>query len=266
MDEFVKAKKSLGQHWLTDADTLNAICDFADIKPDDVVLEIGPGTGSLTRQLVKRAGQVIAVERDESLLDRLNQDVIAKNLQIIQGDILKFDLTQLAPGYKVVANIPYYLTSNLVRLLSESANPPKTAVLLVQREVAERLAAKPGNMSVLAVTAQFYWQVEAGIVVEAALFDPPPKVDSQVIRLEKRAKPLFEGVDSKRLFRLVKAGFSNRRKMLLNSLAGGLQMSKDDTRQMLEAAGIDAQSRPQQLSLEDWHALYLAQSKSPSLH
>jgi 16S rRNA (adenine1518-N6/adenine1519-N6)-dimethyltransferase len=155
----------------------------------------------------------------------------------------------------VVANIPYYLTSNLIRVLSESINPPAEVALLVQKEVAERVAAKPGDMSVLSVTAQFYWEVTLGQVVPARLFTPPPKVDSQILILKRRPKPLFE-VDTKGLFRLVKAGFNNRRKTLLNSLSGGLQKPKDEISTMLESAGIKPTARPQELSLEQWYELY----------
>jgi 16S rRNA (adenine1518-N6/adenine1519-N6)-dimethyltransferase len=154
----MQAKKSLGQHWLKDEASLTAICDAAELTQTDTVLEIGPGQGSLTSQLVRRAGKVIAVELDEYLASEIPFRVTDDNLEVVQGDILKFDLTQLPFGYKVVANIPYYLTSNLIRILSESPNPPSVMVLLVQKEVARRIAAKPGQMSLLSVSAQLYYQ------------------------------------------------------------------------------------------------------------
>lgn len=249
------ANKSLGQHWLTDREALSAIADSAGLKPDDTVLEIGPGTGTLTGLLVRQAGQVVAVEFDKKLAKALPDRVRVDNLTVVQSDILQFDLTSLPPDYVVVANIPYYLTSNLIRTLSESVNPPRRAVLLIQKEVAERVAAGPGDMSLLSVSAQFYWQVSLGVVVGNQSFTPPPQVDSQVIILDKRAEPLFD-VDAKRFFRIVKAGFSNRRKTLQNSLTGGLQLDKAATAEMLNQAGIKPSTRPQELSLSEWFNIY----------
>lgn len=251
------AKKSLGQHWLHDEQTLQTIADAAGINNGETVLEIGPGAGTLTRKLVERAGEVIAVELDETLAAELPGRVRDTNLTVVCQDILKFDLTTLPPGYKVVANIPYYLTSHLIRLLGESKNSPQKAVLLIQKEVAERVAARPGSMSMLSVSAQFYWEVSLGPVVLAELFTPPPKVDSQVLVLTARPTPLFPDVDTKGFFRVVKAGFSNRRKTLSNSLAGGLHLSKQDISVKLAVAGVNPQCRPQELNLADWYKIYL---------
>lgn len=248
-------KKSLGQHWLNDERALTAMCDAAEVTPADTVLEIGPGPGALTTLLVERAAQVVAVEFDENLTRELPTRVPAKNLNVVHHDILTFDLTTLPAGYKVVANIPYYLTSNLVRVLSESANPPAHAVLLVQKEVAERVAAKPGDMSLLSVSAQFYWEVSLGQVVPAELFTPPPKVDSQILSLRYRQEPLFPDIDPRDFFRVVKAGFSQRRKTILNSLSAGLHLSREQTRQLLEHADIAPTTRAQNLSLHDWYRL-----------
>ena len=256
MSDLPFAKKSLGQHWLTDATSLQAMCDAAEVSDSDTVLEIGPGLGTLTELLAAKAQHVIAVEFDEKLARELPSRVPVGNLDVVQHDILKFDLTKLPKDYKVVANIPYYLTSNLIRILSESANPPSVAVLLVQKEVAERVAAKAGSMSLLSVTAQFYWEVSLGIKVGAELFTPPPKVDSQILVLHHRAQPLFPGVDSKAFFRLVKAGFAQRRKTLLNSLGGGLHLSRQQTEELLASADISPNTRAQALSLEQWNELY----------
>jgi 16S rRNA (adenine1518-N6/adenine1519-N6)-dimethyltransferase len=253
----MQAKKSLGQHWLKDQATLEAICQAANLQANDTVLEVGPGLGDLTRQLIKHAKQVIAVELDDALATQLQTKVLAANLEVINQDILKFDLTQLPSDYKVVANIPYYLTSNLIRVLSESSNPPQTIVLLIQKEVAARVAAKPGNMSMLSVSAQLYYQVELGPIVTAELFEPPPKVDSQVIILLRRSKPLFDNLDTKLFFRMVKAGFSGRRKKLRSSLAAGLSISKTEADSLLKKAKINSDLRAQNLSLRDWHRLYL---------
>lgn len=255
MSELPFAKKSLGQHWLSDAEALHAIVAAAQVSADDTILEIGPGIGTLTKFLTEQAREVVAVEFDKSLALSLPGQVPAANLTIIHEDILKFDLTTMPPGYKIVANIPYYLTSNLIRTISETTYPPTRAVLLVQKEVAQRVAATPGDMSLLSVSAQFYWEVSLGQEVPARLFTPPPKVDSQILILKRREAPLFK-VDEKQFFRLVKAGFSNRRKTLLNSVSGGLQKTKEETKVILETAELNPQSRPQELSLAQWHQLY----------
>ena len=250
-------KKSLGQHWLYDLQVLEDIAGSADVSSDDTVLEIGPGLGTLTSVLVQQAKQVVAVEFDDQLARELASRVRADNLEIINQDILRLDFTKLPIGYKIVANIPYYLTSNLIRVISETTNQPTIAVLLVQKEVAERVAAEPGAMSILSVTAQYFWEVSLGNVVPAKLFTPPPKVDSQILILAKRPKPLFKTIDTKVFFQMVKAGFSQRRKTLLNSLSAGLMFDKSVVKQMCETAGIDAGRRAQSLSIEDWHKLYL---------
>lgn len=236
--------------------SLSAMCDAVDVTDGDTVLEVGPGLGTLTELLCERADRVIAVEFDKKLAKELPGRVPESNLEVIEQDILSFDLTSLPTGYKLVANIPYYLTSNLIRVLSESSNPPVAAAILIQKEVAERVAAKPGSMSLLSVTAQFYWEASLGIVMPAHLFTPPPKVDSQILILNRRNEPLFPDVDVKQFFRLVKAGFSNRRKTLLNSLSGGLQLTKPQVQEMLDLAQVKPTARPQELSLEEWYSLY----------
>lgn len=252
----IEAKKSLGQHWLEDPKTLKSICDRSNLSQDDVVLEIGPGLGGLTRELVKRAKKVIAVELDERLAIELPNQVKAKNLEIFQGDILNFNLVELPAGYKVVANIPYYLTSNLIRTLAESVNPPSEMALLVQKEVAERICAKPGDMSTLSVSVQLYYSCKLGLIVPAEMFRPPSKVDSQVVYLKLREKPLFDQLNAPEFFRIVKAGFSERRKKLRSSLAGGLKISREECDKLIKQTGIDPNKRPQELNLQEWHGLY----------
>ena len=232
------------------------MCDAVDVSKNDTVLEIGPGLGTLTELLVKKAKQVVAVEFDAKLAVELPNRVSASNLTVVSQDIMSFDLTSLPKDYKVVANIPYYLTSNLIRVLSESTNPPSQAALLVQKEVAERVAARPGAMSLLSVSAQFYWELSLGPVVPAALFTPPPKVASQILAMHYRTKPLFPGVDTKLYFRVVKAGYAGRRKTLHNSLSAGLQLTKPVTAGLLAAARIAPNLRAQNLSLDDWYRLY----------
>jgi 16S rRNA (adenine1518-N6/adenine1519-N6)-dimethyltransferase len=251
-------KKSLGQHWLHDDATLEAMCDAAAVEQGDTVLEVGPGLGTLTAKLVGRATKVVAVEFDAELAKHLPSRVTAANLEVVQQDILCFDLSQLPPGYKVAANIPYYLTSNLLRILCESPNHFSRAALLMQKEVAERVCAKPGDMGLLSVSVQFYCEASLGPIVPAKLFTPPPKVDSQILQLTYRPKPLFPGIDTKQFFRIVKAGFSQRRKTLVNSLGAGLHLSREEATALLERALVPPTTRAQNLSLEEWWAIYQA--------
>ncbi|HET8690429.1 MAG TPA: 16S rRNA (adenine(1518)-N(6)/adenine(1519)-N(6))-dimethyltransferase RsmA [Candidatus Saccharimonadales bacterium] len=244
--------KSLGQHWLKDRTVLESIADMADIDSGGTVLEIGPGLGTLTSVLLGKAGRVVAVEFDAELAAKLPGQFPGKNLEVINQDVLRFDLSSLPTGYTVVANLPYYITSRIIRYLSESANPPRLAVLLVQREVAERLAAQPGDMSLLTVATQVYAEVVLGPVVGAELFTPPPKVDSQVVVLRYRGRSLLDKADDKRFFQLVKAGFAARRKKLRSSLSGGLRLEKAEVEQLLDRAGIDPNVRAQDLSIDEW--------------
>lgn len=247
--------KSLGQHWLRDRDTLAHIADCAELDENDVVLEIGPGLGTLTSELLRHCKKVIAVEFDAELARKLPAQFPGKNLEVIQSDILSFDLSQLPKNYKVVANVPYYITSKIVQLLMTAENKPSIAVLLVQKEVAERLAAEPGDMSILAVSAQLFAEVSLGDVVPAELFTPPPKVDSEVVILKTRKTPLLADVSEKDFFRVVKAGFSAKRKKLRSSLSGGLNISKEGAERLLKSAGVNPDSRAENLTLEEWQRL-----------
>ncbi len=248
----IQNNKSLGQHWLRDRLALSHIADCAELNSDDTVLEIGPGLGTLTSELLRRSNKVMAVEFDSELARKLPAQFPGTNLEVIQGDILKFDLSTLPIGYKVVANIPYYITSKIVQMLMTADNKPSITVLLVQKEVAQRLAAKPGKMSILAVSAQIFADVSLGEVVGAELFTPPPKVDSQVVILKTRKVPFLTNVDEADFFRVVKAGFSAKRKMLRSSLAGGLKLSKAEIEVILGKAGINPNDRAETLTLDDW--------------
>jgi 16S rRNA (adenine1518-N6/adenine1519-N6)-dimethyltransferase len=247
--------KSLGQNWLRDREILSSITDTAEIMKNDTVLEIGPGLGTLTSELLKRAGKVIAVEFDNELARKLPAQFPGKNLDVVSGDILKFDLSNLPSGYKVVANIPYYITNKIIQLLLTAQNKPITTVLLVQKEVAQRLAAVPGKMSILSVSAQIFAEVSLGDVIPAKLFTPIPKVDSQVVILRTRKTPLINDVDESNFFKVVKAGFSSKRKKLRSSLAGGLNLPKDKIELILGQSGIDPNVRAEALSLADWARL-----------
>jgi 16S rRNA (adenine1518-N6/adenine1519-N6)-dimethyltransferase len=236
---------------------LQAVAKAAEVTPNDTILEVGPGLGTLTKVLVSGAAQVVAVEFDNELAQKLAIRVPAPHLRVVHEDILQFDLSQLPKDYKVAANIPYYLTSKLVRTLLESPNPPLITSLLVQKEVAERMAADPGELSILGISAQFYAEVALKEVVPAALFTPPPKVDSQIVQLRRRATPLFDDVTAKDFFRVVRAGFSEKRKKLRSSLSGGLHLEKSLVDELLVKAGVSDQARAQELDLEDWHRLVI---------
>ena len=220
MPEAIQTKKSLGQHWLYDHDVLEAMCDAVDTGLDDVVLEIGPGLGTLTTHLLVRGAKVRALEFDRDLAESLisnvsrslreqNEPNREENLRVVEGDIRTFDFRAMPPGYKVCANIPYYLTSNLIRLLCDTENQPSMVGLLMQKEVAERIAAEDGKMSTLSCIAQFYFECYLGEMVPAHLFTPPPKVDSQILIMHRRQHQLYD-VDTKQFFRLIKAGFGEK--------------------------------------------------------
>lgn len=252
-------KKSLGQHWLNDAGSLQAMCAAAEVQAGDAVLEIGPGRGSLTEFLLAHGAKVLALEFDETLIPNLQQSFGADpNFSLQQADVRTYDLTKLPADYKIVANIPYYLTSYLLRLLADTLHKPAVAALLVQKEVARRVAASPGSMSIIAAAVQLNYEVSLGREVPARLFSPPPKVDSQILVLKRRAQLLFPGVDAKKFLHLVKAGFSQPRKTLLNNLSNSLKLSREATEILIKKVNLDPSLRAQALSLENWYELLRA--------
>jgi len=251
------ANKSLGQHWLRDNASLEMIYKAGHVKPGDTILEIGPGQGSLTSVMLAHGAKVVAVELDEQLAIPLRQKFSNLPFTLNMLSILDFDLSQMPPNYKIIANIPYYLTAHLLRMLCETPHKPSRAIFLVQKEVAQRVTAKPGEMSLISVVVQMEYKVSLDQIIPAKLFTPPPKVDSQILVMIKRTNPLYTNMDKKEFLRFVKAGFANRRKTLLNSLSAGLQKSKYDTTQLLNAAHVLPNTRAQELSLDDWHRLYL---------
>lgn len=245
-------KKSLGQHWLKDREVLARIADEAGITSEDTVLEIGPGLGTLTSELLRRGKKVVAIELDPDLARKLPGQFPGTNLEVVNQDILSFDLSVLPKNYVVVANVPYYITSKIIQLLTTAQNPPRTIVLLIQKEVAERLAAQPGEMSILAISAQIYATVRLGDVVPAELFTPPPKVDSQVVILQMRETPLIPAEQEKMFFRVVKAGFVAKRKKLKTSLSNGLHIPRERIEEILLRNGISPDDRAEDLSLQNW--------------
>lgn len=243
-----KPRKSLGQHWLTDDQSLSGIIALADISPADHILEIGPGLGKLTKKLSQQAGRVTAVELDSELVSYL-KILDLPNLTTLHQDILDFNFDSLG-SYKIVANIPYYLTGKILKLIGEQTNRPKLVVLLVQKEIADRLSAKAGNLSILGLTCQYFWTVEKGHIITSDKFDPPPKVDSQVVKLIPKEAVLSSDQQS-RLFKLIKVGFSAKRKTILNNLSG-LGLNRQKTESILLSLDINPTRRPQTLSLDEW--------------
>jgi len=251
-------KKGLGQNFLVDETALARIAAAAEITPDSAVLEIGPGLGSLTRHLASQARKLVAVELDERFLPIL-EDVLAPwdNVTIIHGDILdqQPDALMGEPGYLVVANIPYYITSAVIRHLLEAKHKPQRIVLTIQEEVARRVCAAPGNLSLLALSVQVYGEPKLAARIPAGAFFPPPKVNSAALRIDLYDEPLIPAPLLDTFFRLAKAGFSQKRKTLRNSLSGGMHWPTERTLTILTQAGIDPQRRAQTLTLEEWGRL-----------
>jgi 16S rRNA (adenine1518-N6/adenine1519-N6)-dimethyltransferase len=252
------AQKGLGQNFLQDLTALDKIIQAAEIQPDDVVLEIGPGLGSLTRYLALSAKSVTAVELDRELIPVL-QTVLAPypNTRIVEGDILQVSLASLVDtdDYLVVANVPYYITSAIFRHLLETSPRPRRMVLTIQKEVAERICAKPGDMSLLALSVQVYGQPKIVTILPAEAFFPVPKVDSAIIRVDMLPQPRIPAPLLDTFFHMAKAGFSQKRKTLRNSLSAGLRLSPAETGQLLELSGIDPMRRAETLNLDEWGSL-----------
>lgn len=245
-------KKELGQHWLKDPAILSGIADSIALTKTDTVLEIGPGLGTLTSVLLKRCDKVVAVEYDPELARKLPGQFPGKNLEVIHADFLLFDLGALPKGYKVVANVPYYITQKIVERFILSENQPDEMAVLVQKEVAEKLAAGPGNMTAIAVKTQFYYDIQLGTRVPKEYFTPPPKVDSQVVICKKRHVEKNVLVDKRMFFRMMSAGYSAPRKKLYTALAGGLALPKDTAKAMLLHAGIKPDCRASDVSITGW--------------
>jgi len=255
----IQPKKSLGQNFLVDQRALERIVEAAELGPEDIVLEIGPGLGALTRLLVAEAGRVVAVELDQRLVEVLRQTLTdLPNVEIIHGDILKLNLADLLEQqgdnfqYKVVANLPYYITSAIIRHLLTAEVRPKLMVVTVQLEVARRITAEPGEMSLLAVSVQFYGRPRIVARIKAGSFYPSPQVDSAVIRIDLDDYPVVEVDDVDSFFEVVRAGFAQRRKQLRNALAAGLALPASEVAQVLNRASVNPKRRAQTLSLEEW--------------
>ena len=278
----IKPNKRMGQNFLLDESVLEKIIVAADISPKEMILEIGPGLGVLTFELAKRAKQVIAIEKDKKLAEILNHELKIKNIknvEIVNDDILKIPIRQLAdqisnqaprlpagrqnPNYKIVANIPYYLTSPIIRKFLETENKPEAMILMVQKEVAQRICAKPGQMSILSVAVQFYGWPEIVDYVSKKSFYPQPKVDSAIIKIVPKEIP---EIDTKKFFKLIRTGFSAKRKFLINNLSSKIQRppaspseagwAKSKFQNIFAEIGLDEKIRAENLTISDWLKLY----------
>ncbi|HVN54708.1 MAG TPA: 16S rRNA (adenine(1518)-N(6)/adenine(1519)-N(6))-dimethyltransferase RsmA [Anaerolineaceae bacterium] len=254
----LRPNRRLGQNFLADDGILGRVVEVAEVGPEDEVVEVGPGLGSLTRHLALAARAVTAVELDRQFIPVLDEVLSGyQNVRVIQGDILKLkpgDLVRQA-GYLVVANIPYYITSALIRHLLEATIKPARMVLTVQQEVAERICAQPGEMSQLALSVQVYGRPRIAARIPAGAFYPAPEVDSSVLRLDLYPAPAIPAELLDVFFQLMKAGFSQKRKTLRNTLAAGLRIGKEQAAALLLESGIDPQRRAETLGLEEWGRL-----------
>jgi len=259
----LRAKKGLGQHFLVDGRVLRRIVAAADLTSEDTVIEVGPGLGILTRELAQQAGRVMAIEADSEMVSALSA-IVARhpNLAVVQGDIMRIDPVSLLPSpsgvstsYKVVANIPYYITSAVLRHFLEASRQPTLMVVMVQKEVGKAIVAQPGDMSLLAISIQFYGKPSIVARVPARSFYPAPKVDSVILRIDVHNKPPVEVPSIRAFFDTVRAGFSAPRKQIRNSLAQGLAVGTQEAADLLQRAEIDPRRRAETLSIEEWGRL-----------
>ncbi len=256
----IRPKKRLGQHFLIDEAILDTIVVAAELSSEDTVIEIGPGLGILTGELARRAGKVIAVELDTRLASLLKRRMASlANVDVINADILKVSPSQLLEtksDYKVVANLPYYITSPILRRFVEASPKPSLMVVMVQKEVGEAIVAGPGKMSLLAVSLQVYSKPKIISHVPSQSFYPQPKVDSAIVRFDLLPQPAVKVADINGFFQVVKCGFTSPRKQLHNSLAQGMGVKPAEVALLLERAGIESQRRAETLSLKEWARLY----------
>ncbi len=256
----MRPNKSFGQNFLVDRAVLQRIVEAAEITPDDTVLEVGAGTGVLTRELAKWARRVVAVELERNMLELLAETTADfSNVELVARNLLYLDPVQVfgQEPYKLVANLPYYITAPTFRHFLESANPPRLIVVMVQYEVAQRIVAEPGDLSLLGISVQFYGRPKIVAQVPARAFYPAPKVDSAILRVdlndaENAPHKALTQEERDTFFRVVQAGFSEKRKQLHNALAHGLHSKDENVRALLKAAGVDASRRAETLSIEEW--------------
>lgn len=252
---FMKTNKLLGQNFLTNPAVIKNISDAAEIESGDVVLEIGAGTGNLTKELAQRAKKVIAVEKDKNLIETIKENLAEfKNIEILNEDILKFKPSNYkleTENYKLISNIPYYLTGFLFRTIFEKWPQPKIIIFTIQKEVAQRITAKPPHMSILGLMTQYFSEPKIILQIDKGNFKPKPKVDSAVVRLIPN-----QNQPNPELFNFIKAGFKSKRQTLANNLARHIKITKNDLENKLKSLNLDVSARAENLSLEQWKNLY----------
>ncbi|MCU0652645.1 MAG: 16S rRNA (adenine(1518)-N(6)/adenine(1519)-N(6))-dimethyltransferase RsmA [Candidatus Pacebacteria bacterium] len=257
-ESVVRPKKRLGQNFLAETGIIDKLVAAANIKPGETVLEIGPGTGNLTEALAKTGNRLIAIEKDPDMLAILREKFAAcPNVEMVKDDALVFDETRIAQPYRIAANLPFYIAAPLIRKFLESKNPPQSLTVIVQKEVAQRIVAKPPKMNLLAASVQFYAVPKIVSYISKGCFWPAPKVDCAILHLAPFPKEgeRYTSRNINRFFRAMKAGFSQPRKQLAGNLASGLGIGKEAARALLEKNGIAPQRRAETLALEDWIAL-----------
>ncbi|MGJ3237339.1 MAG: 16S rRNA (adenine(1518)-N(6)/adenine(1519)-N(6))-dimethyltransferase RsmA [Anaerolineae bacterium] len=259
MDAYkLNPKKSLGQNFMHDPNTIEKIVTTAQLMPDDTVVEIGPGTGELTARLADYARHVMAIEIDERLepilADRFAQ---TPNVYFVFQDVLKTDILALVGNHDfvVVANVPYYITTAIIQHLLDKPRRPKRIVMTMQYEVAERICAEPGDMTILSNSVQYYGKPQIVSKLNPAVFWPRPNIDSAILRIDTYPRPIVNVSDERLLFKVIKAGFSQKRKQIRNALAGGLQVKSKEASMYLDSAEIDSTRRAETLTLEEWARL-----------
>ncbi|MFC1979544.1 16S rRNA (adenine(1518)-N(6)/adenine(1519)-N(6))-dimethyltransferase RsmA [Chloroflexota bacterium] len=268
----IRPRKGLGQHFLIDGEVLQLITSAAQLAPDDIIVEVGPGQGILTRELAGHVGWVIAIELDNKLAAILKQTLAPfDNVTILNDDILRVEPSALLKeqklagspvNYKVVANLPYYITSPVLRHFLEASVKPQIMVVMVQKEVAEAIVAEPGKMSLLSVSVQFYGESKIISYIPAQSFYPVPAVDSAILRVNVYPQPAVP-VEERSFFELVRAGFNVPRKQICNSLSQGLGLPKAEAISLLEKAAISPQRRAETLTLEEWAQLWQVSMEEP---
>jgi len=251
----IPPKKSLGQNFLINEGIISKIVTAAELTNEDTVLEVGPGTGNLTRALVETGARVIAVEKDHRVIEDLNAEFSAPQIEIIEGDILEFkpEINGLIEGeYKIVANLPYYITSHFIRTVFEEWPQPSSMVLMVQKEVAQRIMAKPPDMNLLALSIQYYSKPEIITLVSRGSFRPSPTVDSAVIRLIPRTEYSLSAEKETLFFSILKSAFAGKRKQLINTLPTIISLNKQGTTEILKKIGLSPQARPETVDMAHW--------------
>ena len=259
----IPAKKSLGQNFLKSKEALRALVEAGKIEPTDTILEVGPGKGALTAELLKVAGKVIAIEKDHRLIEILREqfknEIGSGKLEVIEGDVLEYNPS--LSDYKIIANIPYYITGSFLQKFLESDNQPSKMVLMLQREVAQRIVAKDGKESILSISVKAYGTPRYVMTVKAKYFSPEPKVDSAIIAIENISKDFFKEVSEEKFFKIMKAGFAHKRKMLIGNLVGVRLLQRlqesDSLHNIFSEIGIPEKARAEDISLSDWKKLSL---------